>query len=213
MEKRGVVVNDELLNRLLDCIEHEIYPLTAKAVQKGNKIFGAAILDKANPHKLVIAETNNETANPMWHGETHCIKCLYERISNPPAPRDCIFLSTHEVLSEVLLLISSNIHTQPCTMCLSAITWSGYDNFFFLFSHEDSRDQFNIPHDLRILKEVFKLNAGEYNSDNFYWNSCDIRKNAKTDTLKEKIDKIEKLYAQLSETYQKSKGSNKIPLD
>ena len=57
-----------------------------------------------------------------------------------------IFLATHE----------------PCSLCLSAITWTGFDNFYYLFSHEDSRDSFAIPHDLKILKEVFTLDPGGY---------------------------------------------------
>ena len=85
----------------------------------------------------MLAETNNEIENPLWHGEVHCLKRFYEM---PKAERvdtrDCIFLATHE----------------PCSLCLSAITWTGFDNFYYLFSHEDSRDSFAIPHDLKILE-------------------------------------------------------------
>jgi hypothetical protein len=41
-------------------------------------------------------------------------------------------------------------------MCLSAIAWSGFDNFYYLFSYEDTRDEFEIPHDRAILAEVFR---------------------------------------------------------
>ena len=41
-------------------------------------------------------------------------------------------------------------------------TWGGYDNFIYLFSYEDSRDSFNIGHDLKILKQVFKHDPGGY---------------------------------------------------
>jgi tRNA(Arg) A34 adenosine deaminase TadA len=34
-------------------------------------------------------------------------------------------------------------------MCMSAITWAGFDNFYYFYSHEDSRDSFAIPHDLK----------------------------------------------------------------
>lgn len=45
--------------------------------------------------------------------------------------------------------------TRRCgTAGLSGITWGGWDNFFFLFSYEDTRDAFSIPHDIRILEEV-----------------------------------------------------------
>ena len=43
----------------------------------GNKIFGAALLRQAIS-SLVVAETNNEIENPLWHGEVHALKRLYE---------------------------------------------------------------------------------------------------------------------------------------
>ena len=118
-----------LIDRLLDVIERDILPLTTQSVANGNKLFGAAILRK-NDHSLVLAETNNETENPLWHGEVHCLKRFYELPkAEQPGTKECIFLATHE----------------PCSLCLSAITWTGFDNFYYLFSHEDSRDSFAIP--------------------------------------------------------------------
>ena len=149
-----------LIDRLFDVIENDIVPLTEIGVARGNKLFGAAILRKSD-RSLVLAETNNEIENPLWHGEVHCLKRFYEM---PKAERvdtrDCIFLATHE----------------PCSLCLSAITWSGFDNFYYLFSHEDSRDSFAIPHDLKILKEVFTLDPGGYNAENAYWKSFSMRR-------------------------------------
>ena len=152
-----------LIDRLLDVIEHDIVPKTEEGVAHGNKLFGAAILRK-DDRSLVLAETNNEMENPLWHGEVHCLKRFYEM---PRAERvdtkDAIFLATHE----------------PCSLCLSAITWTGFDNFYYLFSHEDSRDSFAIPHDLKILKEVFTLDPGGYNAENAYWKSFSIRRLAR----------------------------------
>jgi tRNA(Arg) A34 adenosine deaminase TadA len=192
-----------LISRLLDVIEHDIAPMTAREVKRGNKIFGAAILKKSDL-SLVIAETNNEVENPLWHGEMHAIKKLYERDrAQLPAPKDCIFLATHE----------------PCSLCLSAITWSGYDNFYYLFSHEDSRDSFAIPHDLKVLKEVFTLDPGGYNQHNAYWKSFALPKliaelDADTKSrLTARVDDITTLYDQLSKAYQAGKGNAGIPLD
>ncbi len=192
-----------LIDRLLDAIEHDIAPMTRQEVTRGNKIFGAAILLKSDL-SLVIAETNNEVENPLWHGEMHAIKKLYERDRKTlPDPKDCIFLATHE----------------PCSLCLSAITWGGYDNFYYLFSHEDSRDAFAIPHDLKVLKEVFTLDPGGYNTENAYWHSHDIVQmiasldRGNRERLVARVDDISALYNDLSAAYQAQKGHAGIPLD
>jgi tRNA(Arg) A34 adenosine deaminase TadA len=187
--------------RLLDVVENDILPLTQQGVAAGNKVFGAAILRKSDL-SLVIAETNNELENPLWHGEVHTLKRFYE-MGERPATKDLIFLSTHE----------------PCTMCMSAITWAGFDNFYYFFSHEDSRDSFAIPHDLKILKEVFGLEPGGYRKQNAFWNSFAIADLVETEAdptrteLKAQTARIKATYAALSDSYQASKGDNDIPLN
>ena len=192
-----------LIDRLLDVIEQDILPMTEHGVAHGAKLFGAAILRKSD-HSLVLAETNNETENPLWHGEVHCLKRFYELPkADRPDTKDCIFLATHE----------------PCSLCLSAITWTGFDNFYYLFSHEDSRDSFAIPHDLKILKEVFTLDPGGYNAENAYWKSFSIRRlvrelpEPERKRLEARIVKISANYDELSGSYQASKADNDIPLN
>ena len=195
-----------LIDRLLAVIEAEIIPLTQEGVRKGNKVFGAAMLKKSDL-STIIAGTNHETENPLWHGEIYTINQYYEMVNRDESrrvdPKNVIFFATHE----------------PCTLCSSAITWGGYDNFYYLFSHEDSRDAFNIGHDLKILKEVFKHDPGGYARQNAYWtaysvvdliNNCD----AKTrDGFIERVGKIKKIYAEMSDIYQKNKGeARNIPL-
>lgn len=196
-----ILTEQSLASRLLDVIEHDILPLTSRGVALGNKVFGAAILRKSDL-SLVVAETNNELENPLWHGEVHTLKRFYE-LGEKPDTKDLIFLSTHE----------------PCTMCMSAITWAGFDNFYSFFSHEDSRDAFAIPHDLKILKEVFGLEPGGYRRSNTFWHSYFIADlvGAEDDPLKTKLQeqtaRIKTVYNNLSNSYQSGKSDNNIPLN
>ena len=195
-------MDEKTLEKLLNIFLNEVLPLTEKGVAKGNKIFGAAIIKK-DDLSLVIAETNNEIENPLWHGEMHAIKKFYELNSEKrPNEKDCMFLSSHE----------------PCSMCLSAITFSGFDNFYYLFPYSVTNNEFNIPHDLNILKEVFKITDGEYNKENSYWRSQSINmlieslSHQKKEKILKQLDKIKKKYQSLSNEYQENKSENSIPL-
>ncbi|TCU13103.1 nucleoside deaminase [Rhizobium sullae] len=190
-----------IVSRLLEVIEKHILPITELGVSEGNKVFGAAVLRKSDL-SLIVAETNNELENPLWHGEIHTLKRFYE-LSDKPSTKELIFVSTHE----------------PCSMCMSAITWAGFDNFYYFFSHEDSRDSFAIPHDLKILKEVFGLEPGGYRRQNAFWNSFAIADLIETEDeplkagLKAQAIRIRARYDALSDTYQASKDANAIPLN
>ncbi len=188
--------------RLLDVIDRNIVPLTRDGVSKGNKVFGAAILRKGDL-SVVLAGTNNEIENPLWHGEVHTLKQFYEIPAvERPQPKDCIFLSTHE----------------PCSLCLSAITWTGFDNFYYLFGYEDTKESFNIPHDLKILKEVFGVEQGAYVRDNAFWTSHSIAaminelSDSERAAQQDRMAKVAEAYAELSATYQASRQESDIPL-
>lgn len=202
----------ELIGRLLDVIQHDIAPVTTRGVASGNKLFGAAILRKCDL-SVILAETNNETENPLWHGEMHAIKRFFELPSDQrPPTSECLFLATHE----------------PCSLCLSGITWSGFDNFYYLFSHADSRDSFAIPYDIQILKAVYAVPEPEtgtvspdrdlYNRSNAFWTSHGLQQmiagldRAHKETLLGRIDDLSALYADLSAAYQQDKGIKGIPL-
>ena len=201
-----------LIDRLLDVIEQDIAPVTQAGVARGNKLFGAAILRKSDL-SVVVAETNNEIENPLWHGEMHAIKRFFELPADQrPDTKDCLFLATHE----------------PCSLCLSGITWSGFDNFYYLFSYEDTRDSFGIPHDIAILKEVYAVPDPEtgtvspdrplYNRVNKFWHSHSIIQmiagldRSSRESLLARLDDINAFYNEVSTLYQKGKGYKGIPL-
>ena len=201
--REGVCMNSgELIDRLLAVLNNDVLPLTSEAVKHGNKVFGAAILKKTNL-ELVVAGTNEETKNPLLHGEVSCLNRFWampERVR--PEPKQCLFLSSHE----------------PCSLCLSAITWSGFDNFYYMFSYEDSRDKFAIPHDLNILKEVFKCDDGNYAPVNAYWHShylvdlVEQESGPKQQGRMDEINALRKQYGELSTSYQEKKDQQPIPL-
>ena len=191
-----------LLDNFLDVFNNDILPLTSKGVDSGNKIFGAAIIKK-DDYSLVVAGSNNEMENPLWHGEIHTLKKFYEiNKETRPDEKNCIFLSSHE----------------PCSLCLSAITFSGFDNFYYLFPYESTSEEFSIPHDLNILKEVFNINDGNYIKNNSYWKSYSINslinklEDSKKKKFKDSFNNIKKNYFDLSNKYQTSKENNSIPL-
>ena len=136
-------------NSILDIIIDTLIPETKIAVEKGNKIFGAFVVKKSDLN-FVITGTNNEITNPLYHGEISALFNFFK--SKNLNPKDYYFISSHE----------------PCSLCLSAITWSGFDNFYYFFSYKETDSTFRIPHDLNILQEVFKIKDGEYSKNNSY---------------------------------------------
>ena len=112
-------------------------------------MFGAAILRKSDL-SVVHADTNQEGekvgGSPIWHGETWCIKQFFDIPRDKrPDVKECLFLTTHE----------------PCSLCLSAITWAGFDNFTYCFTYEDTDKLFDVNGDLDIFAHVFHLNRDE----------------------------------------------------
>ena len=195
-------IDAAFVTRLLDVIEQDVLPLTEGGVARGNKVFGAALLAKGDL-STVLAETNDEMSSPLRHGEMHLLERYHALpAATRPAPAELVFLSTHE----------------PCSLCLSAITWSGFDNFAYLFSHEDSRDAFAIPHDLVILKEVFDVDPGGYRRKNAFWESAGIRAMiaglapGERPALEARVVRVGERYGELSGRYQDGKSANAIPL-
>lgn len=180
-------MDEKLISRLLDVIENDIAPLTAKGVETGSKVFGAAVLLKRDL-SLVLAETNHEAYSPLWHGEVYTIKQFYEKQGHPD-PSECIFLSTH----------------QPCCMCASALAWAGFAEIYYLFGYEHTGEDFNIPHDQRMIRELFGCAEPAPRNSYFNWRSIidEIEKLPNPEPYRARFTDIRGLYAKLSDAYQR----------
>ena len=196
-----------LLSTLLRITEDRIVPLTQAGVSSGSKVFGAAILARADLKPVTVA-TNNERVSPLLHGEINCIQQFFASpAEGRPATKDCVFFSTHE----------------PCSLCLSGITWAGFNEFYYLFTYEDSRDLFSIPYDIDILEEVFRVPAPSdtpetlgarplYNRKNKFFAAKslvglldDIADDAERAHWAAEIARVKEMYKSLDATYQQGK--------
>lgn len=199
----------QLISSLLAITEHNIVPLTRMQVSCGNKLFGAAILSRASLEPITVA-TNNESASPLLHGEINCIQQFFASPKDGRLDtRDCVFFATHE----------------PCSLCLSGITWSGFNEVYYLFTYEDSRDLFGIPYDIDILQSVFRVPSPNdtadslgarplYNRTNKFFTAKSVADLAasiddedRRKHWRKEIERVKGMYNELSETYQIGKAA------
>lgn len=177
---------EKLLNRMFDVIEKDIVPLTAKGVEIGCKVFGAAVLRRSDL-SLVLSATNHEAMSPLWHGEVYTIKQFFE-MQGHPDPADCIFISTH----------------QPCCMCTSALAWSGFKEIYYLFGYDQTGADFNIPHDQKMIRDVFGCTEPNPKNSYFEWTAISkmIEQFEDPAPARMRYEQIHATYAKLSATYQ-----------
>jgi len=85
-----------LVDRLLAVLRDDVLPLTREGVHDGNKVFGAAVLRESDL-ELVIAGANEETRNPLFHGEISCHNRYWALPrESRPSSGESVFLSSHE---------------------------------------------------------------------------------------------------------------------
>jgi len=185
-----------MIRRMLEIIENEVLPKTEKNVAEGNKVFGAAVLRDDAALTTVVADSNHEMLCPLYHGEMWTIKKWSELPDQErPAAPECVFLSTHE----------------PCCMCISGITWSGFKKCFYFFPYETTKAQ-GIPHDLNIMYQLWQVPS--YARSNSFISTAgllaEIDKCQEPDRaeLLETADRITRKYSELSQKYHSEKAQN-----
>ncbi|GAA5977854.1 hypothetical protein JCM11641_006091 [Rhodosporidiobolus odoratus] len=212
-----------LARTFLNSTLNSIIPLTQAGVESGSKVFGAAVFlpkegkDGVVDLQEVTVGTNTETESPLLHGEIQTIQQFYSipRDERPEA-QDTVFFATHE----------------PCSLCLSGITWGGWKEIYYLFTYEDTRDAFSIPHDIAILEEVFRVSSlcpsespselsrrPLYNKTNKFFSSSSIAElisqvedEKEREELQALVERVKGVYGGLSEGYLSGKGKVGIPL-
>ena len=178
-----------MLDRVLSTIEEEILPQTKTQLAKGNKMFGAAVLD-AFSGDTVVAATNLETACPIHHGEVVAIEA-WSSLKKRPRASECLFVATHE----------------PCCLCVSAIVWSGFERCVFLFPYETTKRQ-GIPHDLDIMYELWRVER--YQPRNRYLATGGVSQlvaalppNSERADLEKRVARLAAAYDALADSYRK----------
>ncbi|ORY81770.1 cytidine deaminase-like protein, partial [Leucosporidium creatinivorum] len=174
-----------------------ILPLTTKGIAKGGGVYGAGIFDKKavseNKDSLLAIGTNMWNKSPLIHGETDCIREFFELPEESrPRTKDTYFFTSHE----------------PCPMCLSAITWGGFDIFYIFWSYEDSETLFDEPYSRRINEAVWGAQDGNYAHENRFWKAKYVVKMVEAleegevkSALQAQVARIKDTYAELWKKY------------
>ena len=144
----------QIPEQFLIIISNEVLPKSGIEVGSGNKVFGATILLKSNL-EIIVVETNNEVESPLISGETNCLNEFFKK-ARKIETNQLIFLSTQE----------------PFLMYFYAVVLAGFDKVYYFFTHENSRFDLKISHDLKIFKELFNIEPGENKKESAYL-SCE----------------------------------------
>merc|ERR1719277_2338979 len=134
--------------------------------------------------------------SPLYHGEVWTIKQWSELPAEQrSAAPDCVFLSTHD----------------PCCMCMSSITWSGFKKCFYLFGFERVKDE-GIPHDLNILHELWQVQSyarcNKFISTAGLFDEIDKCQDPDKTELQETAERITRKYDELARKYHSEKTQN-----
>ena len=160
----------EKLKKMLEIVRDEILPLTESEVARGNHVFGGAVL-RSDTLTSVMIGSNNRVENPLFHGEIDTLNRFF-KLPVRPNPEELIFLATHD----------------PCPMCASAIAWAGFKELWVLYSYQDVEEEFGMPVDLEIFRDVFGVEG--VRPDNSFFVKRNLKKAAMASPDVEELDEI-----------------------
>lgn len=169
------------IEAIIGAIRKDLLPLTEKGVSEGGHVFGGLVLD-GRTLRTVAVGTNRRQVNPIYHGEIDTLQEFF-KLKDRPAPEDCIFVASHE----------------PCSMCISAISWAGFREVWVLFDSADMSKDFEMPVDLLMYRELFGVNGPK--DKNAFFVKYDLKKEAAKESnaedLAEKLGLLATEYAKL----------------
>ena len=84
-------------SKILDIFTEKLIPLSDTSINSGNKIFGAFIVKKSDL-SLVCMGANEETKNPLLHGEISALFKLDETQVNQSLRKDGTYINVGEHL-------------------------------------------------------------------------------------------------------------------
>jgi tRNA(adenine34) deaminase len=116
-----------------------------EAVSTGGAPYGALIVDP-NEEKVVVKGRNHAGHNPIWHAEMDAINNL-----NSLLPKN---ISVYSIAKNMELYTTA----ESCSMCMSAITWSGFGRVIYGTSIPYIESQGQNQIDIRSI-EVAKASS------------------------------------------------------
>jgi tRNA(Arg) A34 adenosine deaminase TadA len=202
MANTGAERSSEILSTVLRVTEKQIIPIMRESVSSGNLPFGAAVLTKSDLEPITVS-VNKVRDSPLLHGETNCIREFFETpATTRPPTSSCLFFATHE----------------PCSLCLSGISWTGFPLVYFLFTYEDTRDLLGIGGDIDIIEEVFRVPAPSdtneslasrplYNKQNRFFTAKSVAElvdevgnTEEREELKKEVQRVRDLFEEFKQT-------------
>ncbi|MDR1481417.1 MAG: nucleoside deaminase [Synergistaceae bacterium] len=160
----------EKLQRLLDIVRDEIIPLSESEIQRGNHIFGSAIV-RADTLTSVMVGSDNRVENPLFHGEIDALNRFF-KLPVRPSPKELIFLSIND----------------PCPMCASAIAWAGFEELWVLFETKDAEADFSMPSADLMYRDLFGVEG--IRAENPYFEKHSLKKAISAGSNHEELRKL-----------------------